>query len=215
MFRRFGVAILPVHHRVLDPCKSTVGVMAQQSLRRPRQPTTPFEEDSFRFFASSSTSSSLQTKSDLSTGTSEHLILVTRALEKVLEAKSSPASEEDAKKSHLAEQILKEWQGFENALENAKSCVRDVAQKEAQDNWQEEVATAEQALAEAQAAYLDVLDVLRLEQDADNIDLIKRSEASCLIRQLRQELDLLIQAEQQRIEDESIQQQQQQQQQAS
>jgi len=93
------------------------------------------------------------------------------------------------------------------AYQNAKSCVQDVLNQEAPDHWAEELATAEQALTEAQLAYVDVLDELRESDNNashhhDNTTTTNnaktashhnsprcREEAAIHIRELRQQLE--------------------------
>ncbi|KAL7578801.1 hypothetical protein ACA910_016023 [Epithemia clementina (nom. ined.)] len=142
-----------------------------------------------RWSSTSSAATSDVTPLDPTKASSKNLHLVTCALQKMLDEKAGAAisfvSEGD-EKSHVVD---KAWRVFENSLANAASCVNDVAENEVPEYWQAEVDTAEQAIAQAQAAFLDVLELAReMEVPLSS----ERGVEASRIRQLRYRLEELI-----------------------
>eukprot|EP00522_Entomoneis_paludosa_P011056 CAMPEP_0172439708 /NCGR_PEP_ID=MMETSP1065-20121228/606_1 /TAXON_ID=265537 /ORGANISM="Amphiprora paludosa, Strain CCMP125" /LENGTH=174 /DNA_ID=CAMNT_0013188427 /DNA_START=154 /DNA_END=678 /DNA_ORIENTATION=- len=112
--------------------------------------------------------------------TMKHLQQVSQAIEKViLEKEQAPTT---AATDAVDEKTEQAWQAFEHSYQNAKSCVADVVANEAPEHWQEEVETAEEALTQAQASFLEVLEMTEERES-------RREQAAIHLRQLRQQLD--------------------------
>eukprot|EP00527_Entomoneis_sp_CCMP2396_P006134 CAMPEP_0198143454 /NCGR_PEP_ID=MMETSP1443-20131203/7627_1 /TAXON_ID=186043 /ORGANISM="Entomoneis sp., Strain CCMP2396" /LENGTH=192 /DNA_ID=CAMNT_0043806693 /DNA_START=102 /DNA_END=680 /DNA_ORIENTATION=- len=144
------------------------------------------------------------------TATLKHLHLVSQAIERVIMEKqaakaaavttTSPSEVELSGTSESSttttndlglEKVEEAWDAFGSAFENAKSCVEDVMETETPELWQEEMETAEEAMTQAQAAYLDVLDIARECEVHES----RREEAAVYIKQLRKQLDRLTEPE--------------------
>lgn len=139
--------------------------------------------------------------------TLKHLHLVSQAIEKVVLEKEAaakggaaathattvPTDEELIAESteSAREKVEEAWHVYENVFENAKSCVGDMTTLETPEHWREEMESVEEAITQAQAAYVDVLDIARECEDQED----RREEAAVNIRQLRRQLDALAKPE--------------------